>query len=152
MDQKTRQAVAASLRAAASKIEAAGKPAKNAAKNTAVTYMYRDASNYKSGHRREVLQGLLKGDLKTKIMSLSGDGFIASQVGFKELAPELWEGKGPSEDDHVFSELVSVEDTPDAPTIPKTTMTAERFYVLLSRNRWDVAKAMDALGLDGFDD
>ena len=116
--------------------------------NTAISYMYRDGSNYKR-HGQHVVEGELT--LEQIQPFLDGDGmdFIAHQVGLPALQLE-WEDEHytfPTDDDHVWSEITDIEPTEDEPTIAGLTAAdiLMRFQVI--KGNWDVIEAMEHLGL-----
>jgi len=112
--------------------------------NTSLSYMYRDASNYKAS-LDVVLEGTLTDQQKDAIKAKLEDGenFIPSQVGLEDLQPRLT--SFPSEDDHVWHELVGIEETEEEPT---ETMDAEEFHKNITAvAEWDIETAMNDLGL-----
>nr|BFD64928.1 hypothetical protein BdHM001_36090 [Bdellovibrio sp. HM001] len=96
--------------------------------NTKISYMYRDAGNYKNCGT-VVAEGKLT---NRQIEELKGfDQFIAEQVG---LAP-LQEGEYNPEYDHPYHEVTDVELTEEEPTIK---MTAKQLYqAFTSVMKWD---------------
>ncbi|MBU1221589.1 hypothetical protein KKF34_08985 [Myxococcota bacterium] len=83
--------------------------------NTKITYLYRDASNYKN-HGEEIIAGTITTeDLRPYL--IENTWFDAAAFGLPELyfTPK-------NEDDHLWHELISCTPTPEPPTI-KTTST-----------------------------
>ena len=81
-------------------------------------YRYRDASNYKAWG--EVLLSGMPRDNEIAALRdclVSGEYFVAEQVGIPPLYEELWElSGGPTEDDHALHELVAVREASDDET------------------------------------
>ena len=122
--------------------------------NTQVDYMYRDASNYKRG-RTEVLAGELSAVEIAEILARREDSefFIPAQVGLEELQHELWDEYDsgyPTTDDHVWHELQGedIQLTEAAPTMKHLT-AAEWLAQWRAVKEWDVAGAMERLGIEG---
>jgi hypothetical protein len=107
------------------------------AKNTALEYMYRDGANYKQ-HERIVLQGALTPEQVTAIRACLEDGeyFIAAQVGLEDLR-ERWQTHH-DDIDHIWHELVSIEQTDEAPDYD---LTAQEVFERFTSATWDVAAA-----------
>jgi len=127
--------------------------------NTRVSYLYRDASNYKAVES-VVLAGTLSGEeidvLHSAIaIAAAGAGIESSafspvDFGLPPAQEQLWATAERNEDDHIYNELLSVEPTRDAVTHSRTTApellaSAERAV----REGYDVTKAMDELGING---
>ncbi|MGM0559277.1 MAG: hypothetical protein ACQEVA_23035 [Myxococcota bacterium] len=87
--------------------------------NTALIYLYRDASNYKEWGRT-VFGGSPSDALEKRLTAalLEGEWFIAHQVGLRSLY--LFEAGDPTRDDHIRHEFHSVEETDDSATDPRT--------------------------------
>jgi hypothetical protein len=114
--------------------------------NTLISYMYRDASNYKA-HGEEVLQGTLTSEQKEAIIAKleGGENFIPDQVGLEEVQEQLT--SFPSEDDHVWHEL-NEDDITDTQQDPTIQLTAEQLYQnFMAVEEWDVEGAVERLGL-----
>jgi hypothetical protein len=112
--------------------------------NTKISYRYRDAANYKESNT-VILSGELAESEKKEILKRldGGEYFIPSQVGLEDIQPQM-EGF-PSQDDHVFHELESVENTDDPPDTDMSAKTLlESFRGV---ERWDISAAMEKLGL-----
>jgi hypothetical protein len=117
-------------------------------KNTRISYLYRDGSNYKRG-KEVVVAGSLTYEQVAPYLD-EHRYFIASEVGLPD--PQLdWKEEGyefPSEDDHVYCELYDdyLQPTDDAATLEVTA--AELFARFQRTNgKWDVAAAIERLGL-----
>ena len=84
--------------------------------NTRLTYLYRDASNYKQWH-----EVVLAGEADAEAIRASlweGEYFIPQAVGFPALQ-ERFAAQGyefPTEDDHPWHEIAGIEPTEDSPT------------------------------------
>ena len=118
--------------------------------NTAFTYMYRDADNYKELERIVLVGELSKSDREV-IMASRDDGqfFIPSQVGLTDLQERLASyGSGELTDsDHVWHSLEddAFELTEEDPTEPALSAAdlAERF----ANVKWDIGRAMTENGI-----
>lgn len=112
--------------------------------NTALRYLYRDASNYKSWHH-VVLAGYPTESLVKRLQSslLDGEWFIPYEV--ELLSAYLFEPDGkPSVDDHVRHEVHAVESTKEAPTDPRTfSQLVENF----EQASWDELAEMKRVGM-----
>ena len=109
---------------------------------TRLTYMYRDASNYK-WHGEAVFEGEITDAEKECFVRACNDGeyFIASQVGLEDLQRQLI--AFPDEDDHVWSEIDGFELTDH----PATHGSIHEFIRLMDGIEWDVLGAIARLGL-----
>lgn len=104
--------------------------------NTKVSYMYRDASNYKEGHS-EIFTGEITPEQEQLIRDnlYDGDGFIPQQVGLEALQIRMM--SFPSEDDHCWHELVEFTLTKQTSTRgKKISEFANRFKDII----WDEVK------------
>jgi hypothetical protein len=116
--------------------------------NTEITYLYRDADNYKQGNT-VVVQGELTFEQIEPYLE-EGCYFIAGQVGLEDLQWR-WLEKGfgfPSDADHVFSELDDscIEPTSDEPTLSLTAdQLLDRFRA--TNGQWDVTACADQMGI-----
>ncbi|MCP4050029.1 MAG: hypothetical protein GY730_04915 [bacterium] len=110
--------------------------------NTLISYLYRDADNYKV-HRDEVLQGILSPEQKQAMFSkCDGDNeFVPEDVGLNALQEELQAYDSQDWDsDHPIHELQKIENTKQEPTI---TMTAQEIYSkFIGIEAWDSEKAV----------
>ena len=101
-------------------------------KNTKISYLYRDASNYKA-FREEVLAGTLTKAKVDKIKSrlIDGEYFVPSRVGLDDLQGEL-QGYDFQDynDDHFMHELNEIESTTDKPTFG---LSAKEFFKMFSK-------------------
>lgn len=73
-----------------------------------VTYLYRDAANYKCWGTFVIRGTLQMCDLIEHM--ISGEFFVPEAVGIPQLTPEHW-----TEDDHAFHEIHSIESCGSAP-------------------------------------
>lgn len=112
---------------------------------TRLTYMYRDASNYKY-RGASVLSGGIDEELAARLSSSleSSEFFIATQIRVSELFPSDW----PLEQDdhcwHVLSDIESTDEEPDdrhGRTIAEFVDEVER----VSREGWRVSIQCSAL-------
>lgn len=78
--------------------------------NTELSYLYRDACNYKTFS--EVIIAGTMGVTEIQPFLMDGLLFIPSEIGLPNLQPEDL-----TEDDHVWHEVESLRPTQDAPTI-----------------------------------
>ena len=89
--------------------------------NTKIIYLYRDASNYKQWHE-VILTGRLS---PTEIVPFLFEGrrFIPSLLGLPDLQERFAEDgfAFPTEDDHPWHELHTVQETSEAPNSPVST-------------------------------
>ena len=126
--------------------------------NTRVIYLYRDASNYKAA-ASAVLAGeldseqiaVLRGAIAVAAVGAGIDpaSFSPVDLGLPPAQESLWAHHSRNEDDHVYNELLDIE-----PTAAPVTWTAISAADLLDnaqravREGYDVAHAMDVLGID----
>jgi hypothetical protein len=126
--------------------------------NTRLVYLYRDASNYKA-----TMSAVLAGELSTEeievlrgaiALAAAGAGidsvaFSPVDLGLPPAQDALWAYHARNEDDHIYNELLDIE-----PTAAPVTWTAVTVVGLLAaaeravREGYDVARAMDVLGID----
>ena len=107
--------------------------------NLKLSYLYRDASNYKR-HGEIVLAGLPEEGVATFEAALrnalhEGAFFIAGQVGVPEVFHWL-HGYARGDDDHCYHEFSGVEATDSAPTDPRTPAVLLAAYQKASREGW----------------
>ena len=119
--------------------------------NTKIEYMYRDAGNHKA-YREIVLTGVLTAseltEVKNKCAWCDGDPkFIASEVGLPSPQRDMNKYGFPTEDDHVWCELLSIDLTKE-PATKDVTLTAEQLRAAFAKAKWNVAAAMKELGWD----
>ena len=114
--------------------------------NTAIEYLYRDASNFKHT-ARIVLEGPMTDEdaLMIRGKLLDGSYFIPSQVGLPDLQSYFLRFGPYTEHDHVFHELLDVEKTSEAPTGPVSTDRLLESFRAVSG--WEVSAAMKRLGI-----
>jgi hypothetical protein len=112
--------------------------------NTYLCYQYRDASNYKTDIEF-VLSGSVGCDDLQDCLD-DGEYFIPSQVGLPDIQDQM-SGEFPTDDDHVWHELLTAEPTDAAPT---WHMSAREILALFKRaatDGWDEAAAAERLGI-----
>lgn len=123
--------------AAPVEISAADRPAICLPCNTYVSWLYRDADNYKIG-LDTVLQGTLNEEEKQEIRRcLEGDTyFIPGQIGLCDLQNKFNDGQSywDPDRDHPWHELTALEDTDMNPT---GTMTAADLLAAFRKVRQD---------------
>lgn len=117
--------------------------------NTRLSYLYRDASNYKTS-QTVVLAGEASEADRTLIDSRldQGEWFIPSEVGLRDLQRDFQSGGNLYEDDHVWHELdvaADIEETNAAPTVGMTWGELVARFAAVSE--WDVAAATKRVGL-----
>lgn len=115
--------------------------------NTKFSYLYRDASNYKA-YRDLVLEGELSlEDIKSVLED--GEHFIPDQVGMPELQAELGQygAEFPSEDDHIWHEIDSVEATDEEPDFELTAEQVKKLFADVKEVGWKVTEASERLGI-----
>lgn len=115
--------------------------------NTRIEYLYRDANNFKA-YRTIVLTGVLTAsdltEIKNKCDWFDGDPkFIASEVGLPSPQEDMREYGFPTDDDHVWCELLEIDTTTKPPTIE---LTAGRLHAAFAKAAWDETTAMKELG------
>ena len=115
------------------------------AMNTRISYLYRDAGNYKAYHDLVICGKLTLAQVALYLDS--GEFFIPSQVGLPDLQAELGT---PTDDDHVWHHLPSDAFTPTE-TSPTVRLTARTLLTRFRRAHtagWDVSAAMARNGLE----
>ncbi len=110
--------------------------------NTIISYLYRDASNYKTGIEF-VVAGVVDADVLMECCD-EGEYFIPSQVGLQDIQSQLI--SFPSNYDHVWHELDRPETTEAEPTYHITADELMQSF-LAAKGNWDVSKAMEVLGI-----
>jgi hypothetical protein len=110
--------------------------------NTKISYMYRDASNYKA-HREIVVKGKLTLEQLQPCL-YEGEFFIPEKVGLEELQHELT--SFPSEDDHVWHTICSVEPTTEE-ALDGVASTLRGRFLHAKKIGWNVLKASERLGI-----
>jgi hypothetical protein len=99
---------------------------------TEIRYLYRDCGNYKVDGSVHFLGRLTREQSKILAQKVAPERqFIAEQIGFPVLYPQLWRWtNGPSGDDVVWHELASISEGYLADLTPKSIMLGrvESFY------------------------
>lgn len=111
--------------------------------NTEFIYLYRDHGNNKLTGR-VVLRGRMAGSQIGKFLEKK-EYFIPSQVGLKDLQPGMRDFPL-AQDDYVWHEIVSIEATSLAPTVP---ITSEELVARFAKTkgRWNIVAAEIRLGM-----
>jgi hypothetical protein len=117
---------------------------------TELNYMYRDASNYKEGTTL-YFEGAVTAEQRAAISAALDSGlyFIPDDVGLEELQSRLT--SFPSEDDHVWHELESlnvVKTLPADAVVEGPVEDMVETFRKVGPHGWDVARAMDRLDLE----
>jgi hypothetical protein len=100
-------------------------------KNTRITYLYRDACNYKSWGE-EIIRGKLTKEQLTPNL-IDGEFFIPGEVGLPKLQPELL-----TEEDHDLHTIESLEETADTPTINLSSDELLKAFERASAKEWEL--------------
>lgn len=105
--------------------------------NTRLSYLYRDASNYKQSGS-VVFAGAITPTQRTQVIQALDEGsyLIVEQVGLANLREERWSHG--NEDDHVWHEVTEIALTEDAPTDERTI---DEFVAELVATTWDEGAA-----------
>ena len=102
---------------------------------TRISYLYRDAGNYKV-HNEAYVAGVFTDKEKALIRGtlLDGEYFIPCQVGLPEKRFETWD----SEADHNWFELMDFETTDEIPAGHYAVMTAQKLLqrFLAAKGNW----------------
>lgn len=117
--------------------------------NTRLSYLYRDASNYKQA-ASVVLAGPTGAADRALIASRldQGEWFIPSEVGLRDLQRDFQSGNKLYADDHVWHELdvtIGIAATADAPTVAMSW--GELVARFAAVTEWDVQAAAQRVGL-----
>lgn len=127
----TRAMIAMLKRASSQGIERACAP------STVVSYMYRDASNYKTSSKI-VLAGRITVDDERRYRSnlVDGGDFIPGQIGLSDLQDSFFgcDSYWDPDLDHPYHELTGIEPSEARPTV---AMSAAEFVHLLATTSWD---------------
>lgn len=102
--------------------------------NTAIEYLYRDASNYKSWNHA-VLPGTVDDAQNKEIFECCdcGEFFIPEQVGLDADRLDDFER---NDDDHLWCELISISATEEVPTVDLPAQVLYRRF-LNAKGRWN---------------
>ncbi len=98
------------------------------AANSKLTYLYRDASNYKF-FCSVVLKGLLSQDELVPYLH-EGDYFLPARVGLKSLVPEQ-----SNDDDHSWHEIISIEETKERDSFVLAS-NVKKAFIRQSKLKW----------------
>lgn len=97
--------------------------------NTRISYLYRDACNYKNFN-----ETIIEGNLFIEhLMPFLKDEllFIPSKVGMLDLQPNEW-----TEDDHIWHEIEKLEATTEDPTMNITAEKLIEQFKIAHLNEW----------------
>ena len=108
--------------------------------NSKICYVYRDASNYKT-YGEAVIKGSLKLN-EIKPYFYDHQFFIPSEVGFKDLNPEIF-----TSDDHIWHKLYGIEPTEKSPTVETDSETLVAKFKYLSSINWNESEVYKKKGL-----
>ncbi len=114
--------------------------------NTRIAYLYRDGANYKQ-HHDVVVDGELSLD-GLKSFLVDGMFFIPHDVGLPDLQ-HCFADQGcgfPSDDDHIWHELVAAEPTNDLPAVEIHAADLIVKFRTASDNGWNLTGALKRLG------
>lgn len=102
--------------------------------NTCLSYMYRDADNYKQ-YTQVVMAGALTLEQASAIMDGldDDDGFVPSGVGLPDLQEQMVTGWD-EQSDHPYHEIDGISLTTSEPTI---VMTTAEFVALFAAADWE---------------
>ena len=116
-------------------------------KNTRVSYMYRDANNYKY-YAHVVVAGELRYD---EIASYLDDGehFIVGEISEHWEEPQYQAEGFPTTDDHTWCEIEreDVELTDEEPTVPESAAEVVQRFKSAHSHQWNVEHNMKRMGL-----
>lgn len=106
--------------------------------NTKITYLYRDASNYKRLNEVVVSGRCLKEDIDRITGKLEAEGsyFIPEQLGLPLYRPD----DKITADDHCWAELISIEETDEPETLPIAWTNVLFDFEKAFENGWDDVK------------
>ena len=113
--------------------------------NTRISYLYRDASNYKAHHDVVVRGEITFAEIESSLES--GQFFIPSQVGLPDLQAQF----GPAnDDDHVWHELTSESFVPteDPSTVDLTAHDLKIRFRQAEEKGWNLLVAMGMNGIN----
>ena len=111
--------------------------------NTRILYGYRDASNYKTYPEEDVI---VSGELAwadfEPVLHM-GEMFIPSEIGLPDLQSQL--ENFPTEDDHIWHELIDLEPTEKDPTVEVAANEINARLQSIGDSGWDEAAAIKKL-------
>ena len=115
--------------------------------NTRLTYLYRDASNYKQWNE-VVVEGQIDAEALQALL-WEGNFFIPQAVGLPPLQERFaTDGYGfPNEDDHAWHEIEGIEDTNDAPTRKESAAELAERFQRAAQHGWESWLAAATSGL-----
>ena len=122
--------------------------------NTRISYLYRDASNYKAAET-VVVAGQLDAVAFSAALAtaargagISPDAFSPVDLGLPPAQAQMWARNAMSDDDHIYNELISIEPTEEPATCATSAADLLAAAERAARAGYDVGGAMRALGLD----
>jgi hypothetical protein len=107
--------------------------------NTRLSYLYRDACNYKK-FNDIVISGMIE-EKRIELLLKDKLFFIPSEVGLPDL-----QGDFLSVDDHIWHELEKIELTDDPPTINIDANTLIKKFKAAFRKNWNEYEAISKKG------
>jgi len=108
--------------------------------NTHLEYLYRDAGNYKRFNDVVVAGVVKKGDIERYLYE--HQFFIPSEVGLPDLQPEVL-----TLDDHIWHEIVGLEETADEPTVEMGAVQLIKGFKKAYAADWNQFEVMERKGL-----
>jgi len=109
--------------------------------NTNVNYLYRDASNYKAFPEKDIIvDGELTWSDFEPVLHM-GEMFIPFDIGLPELQDQLEDY--PNKDDHIWHQLLDLEETFDEPTVEVTADEIKRSLKQIETDGWDETSAFE---------
>lgn len=108
--------------------------------NTRISYLYRDACNYKV-FNDAVIAGRLSLDQLTPYLK-DRTFFIPSEVGLPDLQPNEF-----SPDDHIWHEIESIEETSDVPTVDITATNMLENFKQACKSDWNEYRVYEKKGV-----
>lgn len=111
--------------------------------NSKIEYLYRDASNYKAYPEEDVIvDGRLEWSDFEPVLHM-GEMFIPSDVGLPELQSQL--ENYPNEDDHIWHQLLDLEETNDQSTVEITANEIRRRLDRIEETGWEEDETIEDL-------
>lgn len=108
--------------------------------NTSITYLYRDASNYKQFDTVIISGQLSLNDIED--FFYEKEFFIPSEIGLKDLQPENL-----NQYDHIWHEILEISHTQEKPTVNITAKKIISNFRKASQEEWNILDASTRIGL-----